>query len=403
MLDQVTNESLTQTDAGTPMGDLMRRYWQPVGISEELPFGGEPREIRVMGEDLVLFRDDQGEPGLLALHCSHRGTSLAYGRVEDGGIRCPFHGWLYDREGNVLEQPAELDGGAYRGHLRHPSYPCEELGGMIFAYLGPPEHKPLVPRYEVLVRKDGAPKVDYYHINSNFIQNVVGALDTVHFSYLHMDRWSQVKHKLVDLPKPQLEFLESDYGIWQRACLPNVNSLTVDTVYAHFFMPAGFVRIQASGRPADRGLVQKFYSWYVPADDTHTVRFQAAFSPPRHDGTPFAWPHQPEPFTPPGPENRYYRNYAGVDTISGIPVNAPGTAIKGYLCQDNMVNESQGPVVDREHEHLTPQDKVLMLMRQIYFKSVEEMRAGRDPKHILRNPADNNEYHVHGTEEIELV
>jgi 5,5'-dehydrodivanillate O-demethylase len=402
MLETARNESLTQTGGGTPMGELMRRYWQPVGLSEEVKPAGKPRQIRVMGEDLVLFRDDHGQPGLLALHCSHRGTSLAYGRVEDGGIRCAFHGWLYDCEGNILEQPAELDGGAYRGHLRHPAYPCQEIGGVIFAYLGPQDRMPLLPRYEVLVRDDGTRKVDYYSINSNFIQNVEGALDTVHFSYLHMDHWSKVKHRLASLPKPHLEFAESDYGIWQRSYLPDVNRQITDVVYAHFFMPAGFVRIQQSTRARERGLVQKFYSWYVPADDTHTVRFQAAFSPPWPDGRPFEWP-KAEPLTPPGPENEYYRNYEEVDTISGIPTNAPGTAIKGYLCQDNMVNESQGPVVDRAREHLTPQDRVLMLMRQIYFQAIEDARAGRDPKYILRDPASNEEVHVHGTEELELV
>src|SRR5439155_17557910 len=173
---------LTQTDAGTLMGDLMRRYWQPVGISEELPLGGEPRQIRIMGEDLILFRDDQGLPGLLALHCSHRGTALAYGRVEDGGIRCPFHGWVYDIHGRCLEQPAEPEGSRFKDKMRHPAYPCQELGGLIFAYLGPPEVMPLLPRYEVLVREDGTRKADCYQINSNYLQNVEGALDIAYFS-----------------------------------------------------------------------------------------------------------------------------------------------------------------------------------------------------------------------------
>src|SRR5581483_4214696 len=177
MLDQNQNETLTQTSAGTPMGDLLRRYWQPVGLSEEIRSDEPPREVKIMGEELVLFRDDRGRPGLLGLHCSHRGTSLAYGRVEDGGLRCPFHAWLYDIEGNILEQPAELDGGAYCGHLRHRAYPCQELGGLIFAYMGPADKMPLLPRYEVLVRDDGSPKIDYYDINSNFLQNVEGALD----------------------------------------------------------------------------------------------------------------------------------------------------------------------------------------------------------------------------------
>ncbi len=402
MLGPKENELLTRTDAGTLAGDLMRRYWQPVGLSEEFKVGGKPRAVKVMGEDLVLFRDDAGKPGLLGLHCSHRGTSLAYGRVEDGGVRCPFHGWLYDGNGRCLEQPAEPETSTQKESIRHLAYPCQELGGLIFAYLGPADAMPLLPRYEVLVREDGTRKVDYYPINSNYLQNLEGALDTVHFSYLHMTNWSRVKQKLTKLPKPDPEFGETDYGIWQRSVLPDVTHDTTALVYGHFFMPAGFVRIQESTRPNDQGLVQKFQSWYVPMDDTHTMRFQSAFSPLRSDGTPYEWP-EPEPFEMPGPENEYYRDYERYDTISGIPVNAPGTAIKGYLCQDSMVNESQGPIVDRVHEHLTPQDRVLMLMRKIYFQALAAVKAGEDPKHIIRDPAENVMVYVRGTEQVELV
>jgi phenylpropionate dioxygenase-like ring-hydroxylating dioxygenase large terminal subunit len=402
MLGVKENELLAGTDAGTPMGDLMRRYWQPVAVSDEVIAGGKPRHVRVMGEDLVLFRDNAGQPGLLGLHCSHRLTSLEYGRVEDGGIRCPFHGWLYDVGGRCLEQPAEPEDSTYYQRIRHPAYPCRELGGLVFAYMGAADQMPLLPRYEVLVREDGTRKVDYYPINSNYLQNLEGALDTVHFSYLHMNDWSQTKHKVKSLPRPELEYGETDYGIWQRAYLPNVNRESTDLVYAHFFMPAGFVRIQESNRPADERLAQKFYSWYVPVDDTHTMRFQAAYSPPRADGTPYRWPDA-QPFIMPGPDNDYYRDYEEVDTISGIPGNAPGTAIKGYLCQDSMVNESQGDIVDRVHEHLTPHDHVLVLMRKIYFQALAEVKAGHDPKHILRDPAQNALVRVSGTEQLELV
>lgn len=402
MLAKKQADLLTQTDRGTPLGEMMRRYWQPVGLSEEVTSGGRPKQAKVMGEDLVLFRDVEGRAALLGLHCSHRGTSLAYGRVEDAGIRCPFHGWLYDYQGVCVEQPAEPDNGGYAGRLRHPAYPCQELGGLIFAYMGPPDKMPLLPRYEVLVREDGTRKVDFYDISSNYMQNVEGAVDTVHFSYLHMDNWSQVKHKIAKLPKPQVEFLETDYGIWQRSMLPDVTSDTTRLVFGHFFMPAGFMRIQESARRGEEGLIQKFQSWYVPMDDTHTRRFQAAFSPLRPDGTPFEWPTA-ETIAMPGPDNDYYRDYEAADTISGIPVNAPGTAIKGYLCQDSMVNETQGPIADYSHEHLTPHDRVLMAERKIYLQAIEDVQNGRDPKHIIRDPAQNVVVYVHGVEEAELV
>src|SRR6266849_407197 len=222
MLRKKRNAVLTKTNRGTPAGELLRRYWLPVGLSQEITPGGKPKQVRVMGEDLVLFRDDTGRPALLGLLCSHRLTSLAYGRVEDGGIRCPFHGWLYDFRGRCLEQPPEPAGSTFKKRIRHPAYPCQELGGLVFAYLGPSGQQPLLPRYEVLVREDGTRKCDYYQINSNYLQNVEGALDTAHFSYLHMDNWSRVKHKLASMPKPQIEFVETDYGIWQKSNLPDV-------------------------------------------------------------------------------------------------------------------------------------------------------------------------------------
>ena len=150
-------------------------------------------------------------------------TSLYYGRVEDGGIRCPFHGWLYDIQGRCLEQPAEPEGSTFKERVRHPAYPCQELGGLVFAYMGPPERMPLLPRYEALVREDGTRKTDCYPINSNYLQNLEGALDTVHAPYLHMELWSRFKGKLATLPKPELTFVESDYGIWQksRCALPS--------------------------------------------------------------------------------------------------------------------------------------------------------------------------------------
>src|SRR5437016_9851357 len=139
MMTQEENELLTQTNRGTPAGELLRRYWQPVALSEELPSGAAPLTVKILGEELVLFRDDQGRAGLLGIHCSHRGTNLSYGRVEDAGLRCLYHGWLYDVEGRCLEQPGEPGGGEHRNDIRHPFYPCKEAGGVIFTYMGPGE------------------------------------------------------------------------------------------------------------------------------------------------------------------------------------------------------------------------------------------------------------------------
>src|SRR6266508_1238615 len=147
MISREESEMLTRVGPATPMGELLRCYWQPIVLSEELPPGGPPKPLKILGEDLVLFRDDQGRPGLLGLHCSHRGTDLSYGRVEDGGLRCIYHGWLYDIAGQCLEQPGEPAGSTFHERIRQPAYPCREIGGVVFAYRGPGE-PPLFPNYE---------------------------------------------------------------------------------------------------------------------------------------------------------------------------------------------------------------------------------------------------------------
>ncbi len=400
MLTKEQNELLCRTGRETPCGQLFRRYWLPVGLSSDVKPGSKPRQVKLLGEDLVLFRDNKGRPGLLGLHCSHRLTSLAYGRVEDGGIRCPFHGWLYDIGGRCLEQPAEPE--PFTDRIRHLAYPCEELGGLMFAYLGPPEKKPLLPRYEVLVREDGTRKADYYFINSNYLQNIEGA-DSVHPAYLHVNNWSKVKHMLASLPKHQIEFEETDYGMWQKTYGPGIPDRTRMGTghpnYYSFFMPAGFVRIERALRR--KGRLLKFQSWYVPIDDTHTMRFQVGFAPLDKDKQPYEWPSE-QAFVQPGPENDYFRNYEEVDTISGIPVDVPGTTVKGFLVQDNMVNETQGPITDRSQEHLGGLDKHLTAFRVMLLLAIEAVRKGRDPKHIKRDPAENKIVYIPATERLEL-
>jgi phenylpropionate dioxygenase-like ring-hydroxylating dioxygenase large terminal subunit len=139
-------KSLTEVGPGTPMGNLLRRYWHPVGLGSHAT--ETPREVRVLGEDLILFRDKTGRPGLVQARCAHRGTTLYYGKVEERGIRCCYHGWLFDVEGRCLEQPCEPEGGLFRDRVRQPWYPVREFYGLVFAYMGPPEKKPVLPRYQ---------------------------------------------------------------------------------------------------------------------------------------------------------------------------------------------------------------------------------------------------------------
>src|SRR6266545_1547299 len=178
------SDLLTQTGPGTPCGELMRRYWIPAALAEEIPLGDASVPLMLLGEELVLFRDDQGRPGLLGLHCSHRCADLSYGRVEDGGLRCIYHGWLYDINGRCLDQPGEPGGGVNKGAFRHPAYPCVEKAGAIFTYMGSGE-PPLFPNYEFLaVPDEQAFGIKLFH-ECNYLQTNEGNIDLAHLSFLH--------------------------------------------------------------------------------------------------------------------------------------------------------------------------------------------------------------------------
>src|SRR5438094_973786 len=155
MLTREENETITRIGAGTPCGELLRRYWQPVAAVGELTDDKPRKRVKMLGEDLVLYRAADGSYGLLAEQCSHRGASLYYGFLEDGCLRCPYHGWLYDASGRCVEQPFEPQQSLMRHTIRHPAYPVQKLGGLLFTYMGPLEKQPLLPRWDVLLRQDG--------------------------------------------------------------------------------------------------------------------------------------------------------------------------------------------------------------------------------------------------------
>ncbi len=145
MLSRHDNDLVTRVGPGTPAGEFMRRYWQPVALADELPSGGRPLAVRLLGEDLALFRDDRNRIGLLGIHCAHRGADLSYGRIENGGLRCLYHGWLYDTNGRCLEQPGEPEGSRFQDKIRQKSFPCREVGGLILTYMGLGQPPPIPP------------------------------------------------------------------------------------------------------------------------------------------------------------------------------------------------------------------------------------------------------------------
>ncbi len=184
MLKPEQSRLITETDPGTPCGELFRRYWQPILLSKEAEQGGRPVPVRILGEPLVVFRDEEGQVGVLYRHCCHRQSDLSYGRVEDGGLRCLYHGWLYDVTGRCLDTPGEPKGSKLKDKVRQPSYPCREAAGAIFAYLGSGE-PPLFPNYEMML----APTDHVYNMKAylqcNYLQSMEGNTDPIHTGFLH--------------------------------------------------------------------------------------------------------------------------------------------------------------------------------------------------------------------------
>ena len=368
MLSQEENEMLTRVGPGTPAGEMLRRYWHPIGFAGELK--KRPVRKRLLGEDLVLYRDDAGRLGLLALRCAHRGTSLEFGHIEDGGIRCCYHGWLYAVDGRVLEQPGEPPESNFKERVRQRAYKVEELGGVIFAYLGP-DPAPLLPRYDVLVREDGVRARQGRLVHCNFFQMIENSVDQHHLKWLHRTASTPTWDDGEINPQP------FEHGI--------VNSYTRNVdgkQWSHvnyFVMPTmnktGNVE---EGHPTEHraSSAGEVMRWRVPVDDTCSMHFTVEFGAVR-DGKPVA-------------KIMEDRSDQGiVETKQGVYRwdDSIGWFARGD--QDRAAQESQGTIYDRSTEHLGATDKGVILLRRLYRESIEAVQSGRDPLGVVRDPAKN--------------
>jgi phenylpropionate dioxygenase-like ring-hydroxylating dioxygenase large terminal subunit len=263
---------LTQVGAGTQMGELMRRYWHPIGLTGDA--GKTPKQVRILGEDLILFRDFSGKPGLVYQHCAHRGASLFYGKVEAQGIRCCYHGWLFDVQGHCLEQPCEPGGGQACDKVRQPWYPVQEQYGLIWAYMGPPDKKPVLPKYECLeVLEDGefieaddhsigggGPQI----IDCNWLQHYENLVDPFHVVILHSSfSGTQFVEQMALMPKVRWETAEQSVRTIS-------NRTTADGKTLHRISEAGLptLRIIPNPKIGRYGMVESL-GWVLPIDDEH--------------------------------------------------------------------------------------------------------------------------------------
>ncbi len=395
MMSREENELLTRVGPATPAGELLRRYWQPAALSEELLPGSAPKPLRLLGEDLVLFRDDQGRPGLLGLHCSHRGADLSYGRVEDGGLRCLYHGWLYDIQGRCIEQPGEPDGGKGREEIRHPAHPCREAGGIIFAYMGPGE-PPLLPAYEALAAPPAQQAALKIFHECNYLQGNEGNIDPLHLSFLHRqfggrDRtgWD-LGVKGTKLPAdelyardlaPKIEVELTDFGV-RIFSIRDIGSEQNYVRVSNFIMP------NLSAVPAGTGADGYNLNWAVPIDDTHHWKFQLSFRRSAAiDREAFQRRNAPNLTPDQRPvrnrSNRYLQDREEMETKSFGGMGA------FFPAHDAYATESQGAIQDRTREHLVSSDQAIVAGRKLLLKAIDDVKAGRDPRHVVRDAAHN--------------
>lgn len=398
MISAEENDLLTRTGPRTPAGELLRRYWQPVALSEELPAGGAPLAVRIMGEDLALFRDDRGRVGLLGLHCSHRGTDLSYGRVENGGLRCLYHGWLYDVTGCVLEQPGEPGGGANRGAIRHRAYPCLEAGGVIFTYLGPGE-PPLLPAYEFLAvpaRQRAVTKIFY---QCNYLQGNEGNIDPVHLSFLHhyLSEAEVAMKRVVSGAgttdnallgrdaAPAIEVELTDFGL-RIYTLRDAGSGTRYLRVTNFIMP----NLSAFGGST----VGEGYAvhWHVPIDDRSHWKYVFLFSRERALSPELREKNRADLTADyrltRNAGNRYLQDRESMhtQTFTGMGLN--------FQVHDAFATETQGAIQDRTEEHLVSSDKAIVAARKLLANAIRAVQDGRDPQHVVRAAESNRFPHI---------
>ncbi|MET4575806.1 aromatic ring-hydroxylating dioxygenase subunit alpha [Ottowia thiooxydans] len=355
---------ITEVSQGTPMGELLRRYWQPVALAKEATT--TPKLIQVFGEELILFRDKSGRPGLVHPRCAHRGTSLIYGKVEERGIRCCYHGWLFDVEGKCVEQPCEPNNGEHRSKVRQPWYPVQDAYDLVFAYMGPPEKMPILPRVEALegINADqkilgeqkafasGGPAI----ADCNWLQYFENALDTFHVSVLHSNFSG-------------LQFIP------EMAVMPNVEwSLTKLGVKAtqKRVLPDGrlFLRVTEALAPNVRSVPDAFgkngpvdrIEWTIPVDDTHFTTFTAGVV--HQDATVIR-------------ERRVLHDGKLWEDMTEEEHRA--------FPDDREAQVGQGPITWHTDEHLVTSDVGLVMFRRLLQRQLAVVAAGNDPLGVWRN------------------
>jgi phthalate 4,5-dioxygenase oxygenase subunit len=402
MLTAEENELVTRTGPGTPMGEVMRSYWMPAALSTELVApGGAPVRVKLLGEELVAFRDTSGNIGLVDEFCAHRRASLFLGRNEENGLRCVYHGWKYDFKGNCVETPTEPAGSNFKDKIHIKAYPTVEMGGLVWAYMGPKEKTPPPPKFEFTQVSQSHRYMTKTWEECNWLQGLEGAIDSQHASFLHRaltsdktrSRYGQSAsgYRARSLT-PSHEVETTDYGLLFASVRPLGEEGNYVRVY-HFVMPFYSLRAaqQGIGGEVKRPIVAG-HMW-VPMDDENCMVYDWLYS---FGEAPIdaKWRDEFEWGSGRGPEDRTaeFRKVKNRSNNWMIDRKAQKTlgysGIEGINTQDHAIQESMGPIVDRTQEHLGASDKAIIATRRILLEAARSIGQGISP------PGTGSEYYT---------
>jgi phenylpropionate dioxygenase-like ring-hydroxylating dioxygenase large terminal subunit len=393
MLSTEQNELVTRIGPGTPCGELMRRYWQPAALSEELTGKRPVKPVRLLGESLVLFKNPDGSYGLVGRHCPHRGADLAFGRLEGGGLRCAFHGWLFDAQGRCLEQPAEPEDSRFHTQIRHAAYPCVEKNGVVFTYMGPGA-PPAFPEFDCFVAPEPYTFAFKGFMEANWLQALEVGIDPAHASFLHRffddgdpaafygqqfrDTTAGADIPLTQLmrnfDRPRIEVEDTDYGL-RIAALRELDATRLHVRVTNHVFPHAIVI------PITNDML--ITQWHVPVDDAHSYWY-AIFSDFRTVVDKETMRAQRlQLYTLPDyvprlnrannwgfdPDEQQSRTYTGM----GEDINV----------HDQWAVEGPGAIYDRTTEHLGTTDKAIAAYRRKLLSAIADVERGATPPFIL--------------------
>ncbi len=380
MLTRERNTFMTQVGPDTPMGKLFRQFWLPLSLPEQLPQpDGDPVRLRLLGEDMIAFRDTNGQVGVLDAYCPHRRAPLFFGRNEECGLRCVYHGWKFDAAGTCVDMPSEPPESNFKDKVGVKAYPVREFGDTIWVFMGEGE-PPALPEMEWATVPSSHRQVAMWIVECNWLQVLEGNVDTAHVSFLHSanDGIPGVREEGIEDGAPQLQVIENEIGFAYGGRRRRRNADEFYWRVTQFLLPM-YTLIPGPTWP--RACVG-----VVPIDDDHTIRFQVSYNPeaPLAGDRPFTKREQGEFRFRDGStidtwlptENR--TNRYGLDREMQRRVNYSG--IKGIETQDRAMTEGMGYVCDRSQEHLGTSDLAVIAARRVLERMARDLQRGVVPR-----------------------